>query len=298
MEPDGPDHEAGDQTKRGMRLREIPLRMLIPNLITVLAICAGLTGVRLAFEYRFDIAVGMVLLAAFLDGIDGRAARLLKSTSRFGAQLDSLADIVNFGVAPALVLYAFVLDQARSFGWIAAMIYVIAAGLRLARFNVMSERPSPARWQSEYFIGIPAPAGAVVVMLPVYLGFLGLTPDRPAGFVAAGFTLLIAFLLVSRLPVWSGKSFSGVRRDYAFPLILIFVAYVALLMSFTWETLTVSVLLYLGFLPLSWRAWKKRYSSHDLSSPDTQQVTIRPSAESAKEDRVSPADDRSGSGSV
>ncbi len=211
MEPDGPDHEAGDQTKRGMRLREIPLRMLIPNLITVLAICAGLTGVRLAFEYRFDIAVGMVLLAAFLDGVDGRAARLLKSTSKFGAQLDSLADIVNFGVAPALVLYAFVLDQARSFGWIAAMIYVIAAGLRLARFNVMSERPSPARWQSEYFIGIPAPAGAVVVMLPVYLGFLGLTPDRPAGFVAAGFTLLIAFLLVSRLPVWSGKSFSGVR---------------------------------------------------------------------------------------
>jgi CDP-diacylglycerol--serine O-phosphatidyltransferase len=113
--------------------------MLIPNLITVLAICAGLTGIRLAFENRFELAVAMVLIAAFLDGIDGRVARLLKAQSKFGAQMDSLADIVNFGVAPALVLYVFILDQARSFGWIAAIVYAIAAALRLARFNVISE---------------------------------------------------------------------------------------------------------------------------------------------------------------
>jgi CDP-diacylglycerol--serine O-phosphatidyltransferase len=128
FEPNGPPDDSG----RGPRLREIPMRLVIPNLITILAICAGLTGIRLAFENRYELAVGMVLVAAFLDGIDGRIARLMKATSKFGAQMDSLADIVNFGVAPALVLYVFALDQARSLGWIAALIYAIAAGLRLA----------------------------------------------------------------------------------------------------------------------------------------------------------------------
>ncbi len=149
FEPNGPDDSA-----RGPRLREIPLRLVFPNLITVLAICAGLTGIRLAFENRYELAVSMVLLAAFLDGIDGRVARLMKATSKFGAQMDSLADIVNFGVAPALVVYVFALDQARSLGWIAALIYAIAAGLRLARFNVMAERENKASWQSEYFVGV------------------------------------------------------------------------------------------------------------------------------------------------
>jgi len=176
FEPNGPDDSA-----RGPRLREIPLRLVFPNLITILAICAGLTGIRLAFENRYELAVAMVLLAAFLDGIDGRVARLMKATSKFGAQMDSLADIVNFGVAPALVVYVFALDQARSLGWIAALIYAIAAGLRLARFNVMSERENKASWQSEYFVGVPAPAGAMLVLLPVYLGFLGLATDRSDG---------------------------------------------------------------------------------------------------------------------
>ena len=116
----------------GPRISEIPLRLVLPNVITVLAICAGLSGIRLAFEHRMEIAVMMVLIAAFLDGIDGRVARALKATSKFGAQMDSLADIVNFGVAPALVLYAFLLDRAGSPGWIAALLFAIACGLRLA----------------------------------------------------------------------------------------------------------------------------------------------------------------------
>ena len=170
---------------RGPRLREIPLRLMVPNMITVLAICAGLSGIRLAFENRFELAVAMVLLAAFLDGIDGRIARLLKATSSFGVQMDSLADIINFGVAPALVLYVFLLDQARSVGWIAALIYAIAVGLRLARFNVMAERQVKAAWQSEYFVGVPAPAGAMLVLLPVYIGLLGLAPDRVFALIAS-----------------------------------------------------------------------------------------------------------------
>lgn len=262
---DDSDHDEG----RGPRLREIPFRMLIPNLITVLAICAGLTGIRLAFENRFEMAVAMVLIAAFLDGIDGRVARLLKAQSKFGAQMDSLADIVNFGVAPALVLYVFILDQARSFGWIAAIVFTVAAGLRLARFNVISESTTKSAWESYYFVGVPAPAGALLVLLPVYLGFLGFPIDRTTGFAASAYTMFIGFLLVSRVPVFSGKGISGgVRRDLVMPFILVAVVYVSLLMSFTWETLTLTALAYLASLPFGARAWSRKYGpkSHHASA--------------------------------
>ncbi|MDG4878032.1 phosphatidylcholine/phosphatidylserine synthase [Mesorhizobium sp. WSM4935] len=233
--------------------------MVLPNLVTVLAICAGLSGIRFAFENRFEIAVVMVLLAAFLDGIDGRLARMLKATSKFGAQMDSLADIVNFGVAPALVLYAFLLDRAGSPGWIAALLFTIACGMRLARFNVLADDTDQPAWQTEYFVGVPAPAGAVLVMLPLYLYFLrlGLEPSRPAAFIATGFTVLIAFLLVSRLPVYSGKSVK-VPGDRVLPVILGVVLYILLLMTYPWYTLTASVAGYLLFLPLSVRAYSKR----------------------------------------
>ncbi|MGR6431413.1 CDP-alcohol phosphatidyltransferase family protein [Rhizobium sp. PAMB 3182] len=256
-EPNGPDDAA-----RGPRLREIPLRMVIPNLITVMAICAGLTGIRLAFENKYQLAVGMVLLAAFLDGIDGRIARLMKATSKFGAQMDSLADIINFGVAPALVSYVFILDQGRSLGWAAALIYTIAAGLRLARFNVMAERDVKAKWQSEYFVGVPAPAGACLVLLPVYFGFLGLAPSATFAYASSLYTVIIALLLVSRLPVWSGKSATArIRRDLVLPMILVVVLYVALLMSYTWEVLVASVVFYLATLPFGARAWHKKYGT-------------------------------------
>ncbi|TCL70200.1 CDP-diacylglycerol--serine O-phosphatidyltransferase [Rhizobium sp. BK251] len=267
FEPNGPNEEA-----RGPRLRQIPLRLIVPNLITVLAICAGLTGIRLAFENRYELAVAMVLLAAFLDGIDGRIARLMKATSKFGAQMDSLADIVNFGVAPALVVYVFALDQARSLGWIAALIYAIAAGLRLARFNVMAERENKASWQSEYFVGVPAPAGAMLVLLPVYLGFLGLTPDRTFAYGSAIYTVCIAFLLVSRLPVWSGKSGSRIRRDLVLPIMLAVVLYVALLMSYTWEVMVVTVAVYLVSLPFGARSWQRKYGTYTIAGPTEAEV--------------------------
>ena len=262
FEPNGPV----DGAARGPKLSQIPLRIVIPNVITVLAICAGLTGVRLALENRFELAVIMVLVAAFLDGIDGRVARMIKGSSKFGAQMDSLADIVNFGVAPALVLYAFMLDQARTCGWIAALLYAIACCLRLARFNVMLEDPGRPAWQSNYFIGVPAPAGAMLVLLPVYLSFLGLTPGRTLAFGVAVYTVAIAFLLVSRLPVYNGKSAGNlVRRDMVMPLILIVVVYVAFLMSYTWQTLSLTALGYLVFLPFSLAAWNRREAAERLA---------------------------------
>ena len=259
--PFAPFDPNGKDGRRGPRLREIPFRMVLPNLITLLAICAGMSGIRLAFEGRFETAVIMVLVAAFLDGIDGRVARMLKASSEFGAQMDSLADVVNFGVAPALVLYAFLLNQAGSIGWISGLLFAIACCLRLARFNVMADdsgTPDRSKWQADYFIGVPAPAGALLVLLPVYLGFLGIEPSRPFAYVAAGFTVINALLLVSRLPVFSGKSTSmRIRRDVVMPLILAFVLYVLILVSFTWETLAVSAIIYLLALPFSARAYAR-----------------------------------------
>ncbi|WP_454013426.1 CDP-diacylglycerol--serine O-phosphatidyltransferase [Aquamicrobium terrae] len=231
--------------------------MVFPNLVTVLAICAGLSGIRFGFEGRFESAVVMVLIAAFLDGIDGRLARLLKATSKFGAQMDSLADIVNFGVAPALVLYAFLLDRAGSPGWIAALLFAIACGMRLARFNVLDQADDQPTWQSEYFVGVPAPAGALLVMLPLYLSFLGLPQTKEVALAAAAFTVLVAFLLVSRLPVYSGKSLK-LPGDRVLLIILAVVLYFLLLASYPWYTLSASALAYLVFLPFSMRAYARR----------------------------------------
>src|SRR5579871_1985997 len=156
------------------RLRRIPMRTLVPNVITLLALCAGLTAIRMAFENRYVLALAAVVFAAILDGIDGRVARMLKGTSRFGAELDSLADFVNFGVAPALILYFWGLHELKSAGWIAAIAFAICAALRLARFNVMMEDPTRPAWAGNYFVGVPAPAGAITVLLPIYVQFLGL----------------------------------------------------------------------------------------------------------------------------
>jgi CDP-diacylglycerol--serine O-phosphatidyltransferase len=269
-----PNEHEKDDTGRGPRLREIPLRMMVPNLITVLAICAGLTGIRLAFEGRYELAVGMVLLAAFLDGIDGRIARMMRATSNFGVQMDSLADIINFGVAPALVLYVYMLDQARSIGWIAALIYAISAGLRLARFNVMTERPNKPKWLSEYFVGVPAPLGALLVLLPVYLGFLGMEVTRFVAYGAALYTVGIGYLLVSRIPVWSGKAQGVIRRENALPFILIVVVYVALLMSYTWEVLALTSIFYLCTLPFGARHWTKKYGYLPSHETDVEEGVV------------------------
>ena len=168
-----PPFEPDRDEPRRRRFRPIPVRTLVPNVITLLALCAGLTAVRLAIEGKLEFALAAIVLAAVLDGIDGRVARLIKGTSRFGAELDSLADFVNFGVAPALILYFWDLHELRSAGWIAALVFAICAGLRLARFNVSTDDPNRPAWASNFFVGVPAPAGAITVLLPIYLYFLG-----------------------------------------------------------------------------------------------------------------------------
>ena len=253
FDPEG--HKNDDVKPR----RSISIRFVLPNVITILAICAGVSSIRLAFEHRFETAILMVLLAAVLDGVDGRLARLMGGGSSFGAQMDSLADVVNFGVAPALIVYSFLLNQAHQVGWIAALVYCIACCLRLARFNVMIDNKRIPRWQREYFVGVPAPAGALLVLLPIYLGCLGLEPGAGWALVFSLYTVVIAFLLISRLPVWNGKTVGQqLRRDVVIPGMLVVVIYVGFLATYTWQVLLVTAIGYMVFLPFSLIAYQKR----------------------------------------
>ncbi|MBV9396011.1 MAG: phosphatidylcholine/phosphatidylserine synthase [Methylobacteriaceae bacterium] len=238
---------------RRRRFQRIPLRVVLPNLVTLLALALGLTAIRFAIEGRFENSIYAIIAAAILDGLDGRIARVLKGTSRFGAELDSLADFVDFGVAPGLILYLWSLHENRGFGWLAAMIFAIACALRLARFNVSLDEPGRAPWQTRYFVGMPAPAGACVVLLPLYLHYSVL------GWPAAGeyipleiaFVLVIAFLMASRVPHYSGKSTDRVPREY-FALLLFAVAFVVLMLAtYPMEMLAILTFIYLAIIPLS-----------------------------------------------
>ncbi|MBO6757017.1 MAG: phosphatidylcholine/phosphatidylserine synthase [Roseibium sp.] len=246
--------------RRPHRYRRVPMRLILPNLVTLLALCSGLTAIRMAYEDRWEFAVGAVLFAAILDAVDGRVARMLKGTSRFGAELDSLADFVNFGVTPALMLYLWVLNEAGSLGWIAALVFAISTALRLARFNVALDDPDKPAWTASYFTGVPAPAGALTVLMPLYLSFLGLLPQGPemAGPVA-GYAILIAFLMVSRVPTFSGKRVgTRVRRDYVLPLFVLAVLFVALTASYPFRVLAIGSFLYLASIPIAWRLHQRR----------------------------------------
>lgn len=265
FQPFDPDDEEPPRRRRMRQLRHvrpIPVRAVLPNLVTLLSLCAGLTSIRMSIEGRYEFAIAAVAIAAVLDGLDGQVARFLKSASRFGAELDSLADFVNFGVAPGILLYVWTLDETGSIGWIAALIFAICAALRLARFNVALHGPAKPEWQSGYFVGVPAPAGAMIVFLPVYLEFVG----APHGFLTAPvvlvYTLAVALLMVSLVPTWSSKLIGRrIRRDLVLPLFVLVVLIVALLVSFPWQTMSVLSFAYLVSLPLSWRAFQRRMSA-------------------------------------
>ena len=244
---------------RPRRFKPVPFRMIAPNMITLMALCLGLTAIRLAFEGKFEPAVIAIVAAAFLDGIDGRVARMLKGTSRFGAELDSLADFVNFGCAPALILYGFALKELRSLGWIVALIFAIAMALRLARFNAMLDDPNRPAWKKDFFVGMPAPAGALTVLLPLYLHFLGLPLERWAAPVVLGYMLCIALLVVSTVPTFSGKTVGKrVPREAVLPIFLVGVAAFGLLISFPFEAMVALALGYLVTLPIGAAQYRRR----------------------------------------
>jgi len=247
---------AAPRRRRGFRA--VPLRIILPNLVTLLALCMGLTAIRFAADGQFEIAVIAVIAAAILDGLDGRLARALRGTSRFGAELDSLADFVDFGVAPALILYFWGLHAIKSFGWFAALVFAIAAALRLARFNVMADKPNRPPWHAHFFTGMPAPAGAIVGLLPIYLNLsiLNIPNTRALAPLFIIYVLMIALLMASPLPHFSGKKIGRVPREYVLAVLFGIVACLLLLATFTMEMLVVLTLIYLGTIPFSMRRFK------------------------------------------
>jgi CDP-diacylglycerol---serine O-phosphatidyltransferase len=259
------------------RFRRIPVRILVPNVVTLLALCAGLTAIRLAFEDRYPLALAAIVFAAILDAIDGRLARFLKGTSRFGAELDSLSDFVNFGVAPSLILYFWGLHDLKSAGWIAAMVFAICAGLRLARFNVMLDDPEQPLWAKNFFVGMPAPAGAITVLLPIYASFLGLPRSLALTWVMLVYTLGVASLMVSRLPVFSGKRVgTRVTTELVGPVIVLVVACFALLIAYPWVLLTAGTLAYLASLPFGWLS----YRGYERRAAESRAEAVPPATQS------------------
>jgi CDP-diacylglycerol--serine O-phosphatidyltransferase len=236
---------------------------LIPNIMTMLGLCCGLVAIRFGFEGRFDLAATLILVAGVIDGLDGRLARLLKATSRFGAEFDSLSDFLCFGVAPALVLYLWTMHDYRSLGFAPCLLFAVCMALRLARFNAALDVGASVKpaYTYNFFTGVPAPAGAGCVLFPLFLGLwfeqvgattLAAMVRHPAfvGLVMIG----VAGLLVSTLPTWSFKNFR-VPRGYVLPLLLGTGLFVAVLLAEPWAALALAGLGYLAMLPFSIRSY-------------------------------------------
>jgi CDP-diacylglycerol---serine O-phosphatidyltransferase len=238
---------------RGQRLSDLSINRMVPNILTLLALCAGMTAIRFAMGGNFVGAVFAIIVAGIFDGLDGRIARLLKSTSIFGAELDSLADFISFGVAPAAVLYLWTMSGLYGFGWAIVLFYAVCCALRLARFNTESGAPRPA-YAAAFFTGIPAPAGAGLVMVPMFLSFewgdwLFRSPYLNAVTVTG-----IALLMISKVPTLSLKRIR-VPHHLVVPTLLGIGLLAAFVTTAPWLTLTAIGIVYVGSIPLTIRSY-------------------------------------------
>lgn len=235
---------------------DFALLQLLPNMLTIAAICAGLTAIRFGVQGHYLQAVQLILVASVLDGLDGRLARLLGADSKMGAELDSLADFLNFGVAPALIVYFWALQDVRGAGWIAALVFSVCCVVRLARFNVAGKSEEVDDSVGDYFVGVPAPAGALLVMLPMYLSFAfddaRLLPDVVIG----GYVVVIGLLMISHIPTWSFKTTRISRGNVKYFLVgFAFVA--ALVWTYAWITLAGFCFAYAVMVVRAWFTSKK-----------------------------------------
>lgn len=236
--------------RRRVRLSPQPLRNLIPNMITILALCAGMSGIRYALDQRWELAVSLIMAAAVLDGLDGRSARILNAQSKLGAQLDSLADFLSFGVAPATLVYLWTLNDVRGVGWALAMFFATCCALRLARFNSELDVPDRPRWTYFFFTGIPAPAAAGLALTPVMLSFVAGDGWARGWALNAAMLAFVGVMMVSRVPTFSLKRVR-VEPHMILPTLLIAFVVIAGLVVETWLTLSVAAAAYLASIPFS-----------------------------------------------
>ena len=249
-------------------IHEKKTRMILPNAITLIGVCIGLTSIKFAIDGKFAIAVVAILFAGLMDALDGRIARLIKGTSKMGKELDSLGDVISFGVAPALIMYFWNLQYLEKLGWFVCLIYVVCVALRLARFNISSEEESS--WKDNFFEGMPSPAGGIIVLLPLVLSFSGLEEFLfkinydllvPSSFI------IVSILLISTIPTYSFKKIVIPRAMTKFLLFGIVLFFGALLV-YTFKILAVSSVVYLCLIPVSYFHYKKIKKEKNITSDE------------------------------
>ena len=251
---------------RRARLRGLSVNALITNALTVLGLCMGLTSIRFALLERWELAVALIIAAGIIDGLDGRVARILKASTEFGAQLDSLSDFLSFGVAPATVLYLWTLSAGGAAGWTVALFFSVCMALRLARFNVSLGSPERPAWTSRFFVGLPAPAASGVVLLPMMLSFEfgGGFVDRPI--VVGIYTVFVALLVVSTIPMYSGKGLP-VRQRHVLPVLMLVGLLFAAVVGYPWYTFSLLGVGYLVSILFSTRSSHRMRSDAAQSAP-------------------------------
>ncbi len=236
-------------------------RVILPNMLTLIGVCIGLTSIRFALDDRFELAIVAIIIAALIDGLDGRIARLIKGTSKVGKELDSLTDMISFGVAPAFIMFFWKLNTLGRFGWLLCLIYVICVALRLARFNVNSiNEPS---WRDNFFEGVPSPAGGILVLTPLIISLSGFELYKlNYDLVTPIFFIVTSFLLISKFPTYSFKKIVIPRRTTIFLLFGI-VLFFGLLLIYTFNVIALSAIIYVLLLPISFLHYQKIKKQHE-----------------------------------
>ena len=238
------------------RLKGLSFNKLIPNILTMLALCAGMTSIKFGLEEKWDTAVICLVIASVLDSLDGRIARALRGTSKFGAELDSLSDFICFGVSPAFLLYIWTMKDSGPVGWILILLFCVCCALRLARFNTNIDSPESPSWTKLFFSGVPAPAGAGLVLFPMIISFqTDLEYVREPPFVAL-IILITSALLVSQLPTYSFKTLR-IQHRFILPTMLLVGLVAALTVTAPWLTLTIIIIIYIVSFPFSWRSYRE-----------------------------------------
>ncbi|MBN9564754.1 MAG: CDP-diacylglycerol--serine O-phosphatidyltransferase [Alphaproteobacteria bacterium] len=250
-------------------INRVSFHRLIPNLATVAALCIGMSSVRFALVEKWETAVSLVLVAALLDGMDGRLARMLGSVSRFGAQLDSLSDFVSFGIAPAFILYHFSLKNLCSYGWAASLIFAVCMALRLARFNTQDETPSPlASLRSLFFTGIPAPAAGILGLFPVILWCDQKLIFAKNPWFVGGFAIVVSSLMISRIPTFAFKKIK-LSQSQMLPLMVLASVVIAITLSAPWKALIALCTIYLFLIPFSARQFQSLKNELEVEAAPT-----------------------------
>ncbi|PZU08830.1 CDP-diacylglycerol--serine O-phosphatidyltransferase [Sphingomonas sp.] len=235
--------------------RGLPLRAIPPNATTALALCFGLTGVRFAISGEWEKAVAVIIVAGVLDGLDGRIARLLKGESRFGAELDSLSDVIAFGVSPAIILYLWSLSYVPKYGWVIALMHAVCCALRLARFNAQIDSEAQPRREAGFLTGIPAPAGAAMALLPLMLWLTTGDMLFQRTYLVAPWTILVALLMISQLPTYSMGSFR-LRQEWRVPALLLIGLLGTSIVTAPWGTLSALIAVYALAIPFATRSYR------------------------------------------